>query len=84
MRADSHEPDINSRPTGGRGRTQCAPRPDRRDLAAWREAVAKAKLTKLRACHFLAEIMTETGGLQAPSRERGAYAADRDDVGTGA
>lgn len=50
----------------------------RADLVAaivqgWPVAMQKAKLTtKLRACHFLAEIMTETGGLRILS-ESGAY-----------
>ncbi|MDB5503238.1 MAG: error-prone polymerase, DnaE-like protein [Tardiphaga sp.] len=54
----------------------------RSDLVAaavrgWPNAVAKAKLTtKLRACHFLAQIMTETGGFRI-LEERGAYKAAR-------
>lgn len=52
----------------------------RSDLVAaivkgWPAAVSKAKLTtKNRACHFIAQIMTETGGLQILS-ESGAYRA---------
>ncbi|WP_050994885.1 glycoside hydrolase family 19 protein [Bradyrhizobium liaoningense] len=46
-------------------------------VQGWSAAVSKAKLTtKNRACHFLAQIMTETGGLQILS-ESGAYKADR-------
>ena len=50
----------------------------RADLVAaivrgWPAAIAKAKLTtKNRAAHFIAQIMTETGGLQVLS-ESGAY-----------
>lgn len=46
-------------------------------VRGWPEAVAKAKLTtKNRACHFLAQIMTETGGLRIVE-ESGAYKVDR-------
>ncbi len=42
-------------------------------VRGWPAAVARAKITtKDRACHFLAEIMTETGGLKILS-ESGAY-----------
>jgi predicted chitinase len=42
-------------------------------VRGWPTAVEKAKLTtKLRACHFIAQIMTETGGLSILS-ESGAY-----------
>ncbi|WP_445488569.1 hypothetical protein [Rhodopseudomonas sp. RCAM05734] len=44
-------------------------------VRGWPTAVAKARLTsRLRACHFLAQIMTETGGFQVLS-ESGAYRA---------
>lgn len=46
-------------------------------VAGWPQAVAKAKLTsRLRAAHFLGNIMTETGGLQI-LEESGAYHAER-------
>lgn len=42
-------------------------------VKGWPTAVVKAKLTtKNRACHFIAQIMTETGGLEVLS-ESGAY-----------
>lgn len=52
-----------------------SPRPDlvAAIVKGWPTAVAKAKLTnKNRACQFLAQIMTETGGLEVLS-ESGTY-----------
>jgi predicted chitinase len=51
------------------------PRPDlvAAIVKGWPTAVVKAKLTnRNRACHFIAQIMTETGGLEILS-ESGAY-----------
>lgn len=46
-------------------------------VRGWPQAVEKAKVTtKIRAAHFLAQIMTETGGLRI-LEESGAYTAPR-------